>query len=135
MLCRSSWARPCVVCADLAVNAKQSMEHRWPGVFRGRLLRRYASDRLEIARAELLDRVRQRRRVVLLSPAFLVVQNDPVESRPTDPDDRGSAGLTFQCDQAECFLHSWMNKQIRGTIVAGQFQRVGTVIDPVHALC
>src|SRR5436190_24180744 len=115
MPCQISLACPCVVCADLVVNAKQSVEHRSPGIFRSCLPRRRGSKDLEISRAELLDRAGQRLRILFFGSILLVVQNYPVEPRTANADDRRSAGLTFQRNQSECLLHAWMNKHVRGT--------------------
>src|SRR4051812_43824934 len=122
-----SWRSTCVVCADLAVNAKQSLKHRRPPIVLRGVDGSGAPKRPQIAPAELLDRGRQCFRVVLRRPAFLVVENDPVEPRTANPNDGGSASLALQCDQAERLLRPGMHKQIRGAIMSGQLERIGAI--------
>src|ERR1700682_1801405 len=98
MLFRISWLCPYVVCADLAVNAKQASENNWPRVFGCRPFCRGPSERPEISSAEMLDRVSQDVRIVPLRPAFLVVQDDPVEPRATNAEDWRPARLALERD-------------------------------------
>src|ERR1044072_8720953 len=128
-----SWRSTCVVCADLAVNAKQSLKHRRPPIVLSGVPRGHAPEHPEIAPAELLDCARQGLGIIFRRPASLVVQDDPVESRPTNPDDGCAARLALERHQSKRLLRSWMHEQIRGAIMAGQLGRIGAIRGPTHA--
>src|SRR5436190_8038118 len=93
---RISWACRSVVCADLAINAKQSVKHRRPPIVLDRLFRSRDSERPEIAPAKLLDRAGQRFRCVFGGPSSLIVQDDSIQTRTANADDRRAAGLALQ---------------------------------------
>src|SRR4051812_19433261 len=125
MLVLPSWRSTCVVCADLAVNAKQSLKDRWPPILFGGIPRSHAPESPEISRAELLDGTRQCLGIVFRRPALLVVQDDPVEPGPANPDDGCAARLALERHQPKRLLRSRVHEQIRGPIMAGQLERVG----------
>src|SRR5437762_7127242 len=119
MLFRISWPCRSVVCADLTINAKQSVKHRRPPVVLDRFLRSGNSERVEIAPAETLDRPGQRFRRVFGGPSFLIVQDNSIQARSADANHWSATGLTFQGDQSKRLLCSGMDKQIGRPVIAG----------------
>ena len=87
---------------------------------------------LEILRAQIFDRIGQGIGGIVVRPQLLIIQNDAVHIAATNPDHRRATGLTFQGDEAEGFLHTGMNEQIRRAIEPRQLKRIAAVAPPRH---
>jgi hypothetical protein len=70
----------------------------------------------------------------IVRPKLLIIQNDAVHIAATNPDHRRATGLTFQGDEAEGFLHTGMNEQIRRAIQPRQLKRIAAIAPPRHRL-
>src|ERR1700674_815721 len=125
----------CVVCADLAVNAKESLEGARPGMTLRRQIRRGRAQSLQILAAEFFDRVRQGRRRVLRRPRFLFVKYDSIQVRTANPNDRRAASLALQRDQPERFLRSRMHEHVRGAVETCELERIRAVLNRRNASC
>src|SRR5262249_17588094 len=56
--------------------------------------------------------------------------NNPIHVTPPNSHDRCAARLTFQRHKSKRFLNAWMNKEVGGSIVTGEINRVCAVRDP-----
>src|SRR5476651_297096 len=109
-----------VVCAYLAINAKEPFENTRPGIT---LLRQPRSGRAQdrqLLAARFFHGSSQRFRRVRARPRSLLVKNNAVHVTAPNSDDRRTTDLTFQRDEAKSFLNSWMNEKIGRAIKAGE---------------
>src|ERR1700704_5705123 len=119
-----------VFCADFPINAKELLKYPWPAVrFLCRDRRGSTQDRQFLA-AQVFDGVGQRCRRIFARPRFLFVKDDPVHVTAANANDRRSAGLTFERDQAKGFLHARMNEEIGGAMVTCQIFGLSAVLEP-----
>src|SRR5438105_14272451 len=58
------------------------------------------------------------------------MKNQIVHRAAANTHDRRAAGLTFQRDQSESFLHARMNKKVGRAIIASQLARLRAVFYP-----
>src|SRR4029450_6930172 len=119
-----------VVCANLAVNAKQFLKYTRPAVHSFRCSCGGLPQSRQFLGAKIFDGISQRFRRVVLRPRFLVVTNNPIHVTPANSYDRCAACLTFQGHKSKPPLHAWMNEEISRPIITGEIDRVCAVRDP-----
>src|SRR4029450_9067553 len=119
-----------VVCAPLAINAKQFCKYSGPAIqIPRRASRALAQDR-QLFYARVFNRSGQRCCRVFPRPRFLVMADNPIHVASADSHYRRATRLTFQRDKPKRFLHARVNEEIGCPIITREIGRVGAILNP-----
>src|SRR4051812_4308275 len=119
-----------ILCAQLAVNAKQLLEHSSPTVAFGHGLRRVSSHAGKLLSRSSFDGVRQGFGSILGGPGCLVVQDNLVHVTAPNSHYRRPACLTLEGDEPERLLHAGVNEKIGRSIILGEHPGIRAVLNP-----
>jgi len=112
---------------DFAVEVKQAGENLCPRILRGDKLADGGTALLHVFAAGFLDRGGEGGGRVFARPERLVALDDAVHVAAVNADDGRAAGLRFERDEAEGFLHARMNEEVGGAVVGSEPGAVGEV--------